>query len=156
MASSVLGARFGARFVATTKHFIFGSRKDWIGGLQQKLGTFVKRSIEAECMTNDGGAWKTRYEYIVKKAAKSEQRRQDGSDAHGEPIIFDEGHDGMRLEDFQRLAEARGAPLTLAETATLRMYTSDVRCRRPEPLCRPRRRPRRRRPRRRHSPLPPS
>jgi hypothetical protein len=126
-ASSVLGARFGARFVAGTKHFVFGSRKDWVGGLQQKLGTLVKRSLEAECMTNDGGAWKKRYEYIVKKAAKSEQRPQDGSDAHGEPITFDEGHDGKRLEDFRQLAEGRGALLTLAETAALRMYTADVR-----------------------------
>ena len=126
-APSVLGERFGARYVSSSNEFVFGSREDWMGGLQQKLGAHVTRSAEVECTTNDGGVWKKSYEYFVHKPAKPEHRKSDGVDAHGEQIIFDEGHEGKKLADFQKMAEERGATLTLPETAMLRMYTADVR-----------------------------
>ena len=95
---------------------------DW---LQRKLGHMVKRSVEVECTTNDGGRWRKQYEYMVKRAAKAEHRKQDGCDAHGKPIIFDEGHDGRKLDDFVELARRRGVCLTLVEVGVLRMYTAD-------------------------------
>jgi hypothetical protein len=124
-ATDVLGERFGAKFVTGLDTFVFGSREDWLGGLPQKLGTLIRRSVEVECTTNDGGRWKQLYEYIVKKSASPMHKAEDGNDAHGEPIVFDEGHKGMKLTDFQRLASERNTPLSLVETGVLRMYTTE-------------------------------
>lgn len=90
--ANVLSPRFGKRFTAPAYTFKFGTRDEWVGGLQQKLGPLVKRSIDKECTTNEGGKWRKAYEYIVKKRAKAEHRAGDGHDVHGNPVVFDEGH----------------------------------------------------------------
>jgi hypothetical protein len=89
---NLLNERFGSRYTAPADLFIYGSREDWLGGLQTKLGALVRRSVEAECTTNDGGKWREQYHYFVSQPAKPTRRPEDGEDAHGVPIIFDEGH----------------------------------------------------------------
>ena len=123
--SDVLGPRYGSKYQAVAEEFVFGTRSDWLGGLQSKLGPLVTRSIEVECSTNDGGRWRKSYEYIVKQAAKPVHRPEDGVDTHGAKIIFDEGHDGWGLKKFHELANERGTSLSLVEVGVLRMYTAD-------------------------------
>ena len=102
------------------RSFVFGSREDWIGGMQRKLRGCVSRSVRMECTLNSGGKYRSAFEYITQQPA-AECRR--GVDAFGEPILFDEGHDGMMLDDFVALAAERGAQLTRVEVGVLRMYT---------------------------------
>ena len=96
-----------------------------MGGLQKKLGMLVKRSVEQECMNNDGGKWREQYKYIVREAARAQRKPEDGDDAHGDSIIFDEGHDGLSLDDFRAKAAALGVQLSRVEVGVLRMYTAD-------------------------------
>ena len=121
-AASVLSDQYLAKMAAPAASFVFGSRGDWVGGLQQKLGGLVTRSVAVECMTNDGGLWAQEYEYITQQPAQS--LRTGEYDAHGHEIILDEGHDGLTLADFQQLAAQRGAQLNLVEVAVVRMYSS--------------------------------
>ena len=119
---ATLSESYTGRMVAPAASFVFGSREDWVGGLQRKLGRGVTRSVEDECQLNDNGAWADDYAYITQRRAEAAPTGEH--DAHGHPIIFDEGHDGMSLADFRQLAIQRGAQLHLVEVAVLRMYSS--------------------------------
>ena len=55
-----------------------------------------------------------------------QHRKEDGCDAHGKPIIFDEGHKGLKLQDFVEMARRRGVVLTLVEMGVVRMYTGEL------------------------------
>lgn len=126
---TILCERYNAKMVAPASTFKFGTRQEWITGLQQKLGHLITRSVEAECTTNDGGVWRKPYEYFVKERARPEHRPGDGNDVEGKPIIFDEGHEGWSLSDFHAIAqtEKADARLNKVEVAILRMYTAEVR-----------------------------
>ena len=121
--------------------FVFGSRDTWRKGLDGKLGSYVMRSIQAECTLNAGGKFKDEFEYIVSKPAevrvagphRPRPATLPPSLVHAphyqERGAFERGHNGMRLVDFQRKLRARwdaerasGAPLsdfdmTLCEVA---------------------------------------
>lgn len=103
---------------------------------------------------NGGGKYKKLFDYVVSEPAKASaevMRDKQGTpikdaggqprpllDAKGEPVIFDEGHEGWRLSDFWHeakrrweAAQAAGAELapyelTLCEVAVLRLYTWDM------------------------------
>lgn len=108
----------------------------------------------SQCKYNDAGEHYEAYKYIVKQKAKSRAVNLDKDkidpesnkrvpvdkgvnllDAAGREIRFDEGHDGLRLKDFQDKARKRwnaarsqdpSIPefdMTLTEIAVLRMYT---------------------------------
>ena len=50
----------------------------------------------------------------------------EGNNGTGEHAKRDEGHFGMRLQDFHQMKEASQAELTLAEVAALRLYTTST------------------------------
>ena len=42
--------------------FVFGSREDWIGGMQRRLRGCVSRSVQMECTLNAGGKYRSAFE----------------------------------------------------------------------------------------------
>ena len=83
----------GSKLSANSAHFVFGSRLDWLGGLQ-KLIPQLTRSVRQECTLNDGGKWASTFDYIVNQPAAERLAGKLGED--GKPLIFDLGHAGMR------------------------------------------------------------
>ena len=106
----LLIAETATKLCANSANFVFGSRLDWLGGLQRLIPQLT-RSVKQECTLNDGGKYKATYEYIVDEAAV--ERLTGKVDASGKPIIFDQGHKGMRLLNFYSLPQAREAGLTM-------------------------------------------
>jgi hypothetical protein len=108
--SAMLQQESKDKLMGNTAHFVFGSRLDWLGGLQ-KLIPMLSRSVKQECTLNEGGKYKGTYEYIVEQPAV--ERLTGKLDKNNKPIIFDQGHDGMYLKDFFEKREAREAGLTM-------------------------------------------
>ena len=48
------------------------------------------------------------------------------SPTHAPQVTKDEGHDGLRLKDFHGMRQAQQAELSIAEVASLRLYTSST------------------------------
>ena len=118
------------KYTSDAGSFVFQKRLEFIQGLAAQLAPLVQRSVEKEFATSLGGKYQDLYKYVKEgTASEKPQLKGDGTrltDAHGVPIVFDEGHDGLVLADFQKLAKARGVELTLVETAILRLYTADL------------------------------
>lgn len=108
------------KFDTNLKYFKFGSDGDFRDGLTGKISKLV-RSMEEECLTNDNGAWREHYEYVVKHPACEAM-----TDPNAPHRIRDKGHEGLRLEDFVKHKMAVDAKLTSAEVAAIRMYTGPL------------------------------
>ena len=52
---AMLGAEFYSKMVAPAVTFVLGTREVWVNGLPHMLRGKVRRSVEVECTTNDGG-----------------------------------------------------------------------------------------------------
>ena len=105
------------KYTTSPEDMVFGDHTDFKDGLTTKIQV-LERSMEEECTTNDGGKWKEQYDYVVNEEAT--ELHEDPSKPHR---IRDLGHNGMRLEDFEKHEMATAASLTQAEVAALRMYT---------------------------------
>jgi hypothetical protein len=96
----------------------------------------VLRSIQQECLANDGGKWRVEYEYVASCAAHegtwefvegATDPDMQGARQHCSwPAVRDLGHAGKKLEWFAALPAARKNNLTLPEVAMLRLYTGPM------------------------------
>jgi len=103
-----------------TQYMVFGDDEDFKYGLTKKIA-YLDRSIEEECCENEGGKWKSHYDYVVKEAAF--ELVEDPNNPHR---VRDKGHAGMTLESFMNHEMAVEAKLTSAEVAVLRLYTGPI------------------------------
>ena len=67
------GATVEDKFEAS--FMVFGDDGDFKDGLTKKIG-FLERSMEEECLTNDGGKWANDYRYIVEESAGTIRERR--------------------------------------------------------------------------------
>ena len=112
-----------SKFVIPSEEFVFGDENEYKDGLLKKINGLY-RSIEEECLTNDGGKWKDEFEYVLYKSA-----REISTDPGLPQRIRDQGHNGMRLADFMAHPHSVEANLSEAEVAvcTSNVYRSLLR-----------------------------
>jgi len=129
--ASVVG---GSKLVTEAKHFVFGSAKEFLGGLVGLTGgAMLRRSIEEECRENEGGRWWAEFEYVAYMSAEenpphlpSTQKFLHKKSCTGHEIIRDQGHRGWSLATFCQAEEATRAQLSEAEVAALRLYSGPL------------------------------
>ena len=102
------------------KYFVFGDHNDYMSGLTEKIET-LHSSMEEECTKNDGGIWKSAYDYVVYQKAEVKV-----FDSNNPNRIRDLGHHDMTLDDFWKHDKAAEAKLSQAEVASLRLYTGPL------------------------------
>jgi hypothetical protein len=103
--------------------FSYGDNAHFQGGLGEHLRPEdLKRSMETECMENDG-EYAGAFNEVVFGTAHEESVKDP---ATGEMRVREQGHDGWKLADFVALEIAQKAKLKPAHVAMIRLYTGSL------------------------------
>jgi hypothetical protein len=114
-------AHGSSKFVVDKQFFKFGSSDVFRDGLRGFLAeSDLKRSMEQECSTNEGGKYKETFDYVVSEKAVEKQVLDQNT---GIQRMKDFGHNNWTLANFCSLEVAVKANLTPAHVAAIRLYT---------------------------------